>query len=253
MSLLYEYYETYEEDIRLKKDNVHKIEYITTMHFLMKHLPVKCSVLDCCSGTGIYAFPLAEAGYKVTAGDFMEKHVNFINSSAKRELLKTVYCGDVLDMSRFADNTFDSVICLGALYHLQSVEERDKAVRECLRVLKKGGIFAFAYINRNACFINHFKQAPAEVEKNLRLLDDDSGKEIFYAMDFGESDRMMSKFSIEKITEIGTDGLIYVLYDEINSLNDEQFYAYMKYHLPTCEQPSIIGHSMHGLWIGRKT
>ncbi len=250
--MLHEYYNNCDEAQRLSMDNAHKIEYITTMHFLMKHLPPKCSVLDCCAGCGIYAFPLAKAGYMVTASDLIGKHVDIINSSRERELLEDVYIGDVQDMSRFEDGCFDAVLCLGALYHLQTTEEREKAVSECLRVLKSGGIFAFSYINRNACFINHFKKAPAQVEGTLRLLDDDGGRVIFYDMDFGEVDKLMSKFDAEKVVDVGTDGLIYVLYDEINNLNNEQFNNYMKYQLATCDQPSIIGHSMHGLWIGRK-
>jgi len=246
--MIYEYYNLHDEEGRLEKD---KIEYLTTLHFLLKYLPAGCNVLDCCAGTGIYAFPLAEVGYKVTAGDLMEKHVDIMNSSEKRGLLENVYQGNVLDMSRFADNSFDAVLNLGALYHLHTVQEREKAVSECLRVLKSGGIFMFSYINRNACFINHFKKEPSQVELTLKLLDD-NGRIIFYDMDFNEPDNLMSNLDIEKITDIGTDGLIYVLYDEINNLNENQFNTYMKYQIATCEQPSIIGHSMHGLWIGRK-
>ncbi|PKM61914.1 MAG: hypothetical protein CVU97_06640 [Firmicutes bacterium HGW-Firmicutes-21] len=250
--MLHEYYNNSNEDGRLRNGKVNKVEYITTLHFLMKHLPIKCSVLDCCAGTGVYAIPLAEAGYKVTAGDLIQKHVDIIKAIDSKGLLEGVFQGDVLDMSRFADSSFDAVLCLGALYHLQTEREREKAVTECLRVLKKGGIFVFSYINRNACFINHFKKAPSQVEQTLRLLDDDSGKVVFYAMDFGEADKLMNKFDTEKIVEVGTDGLKYVLYEEINTLDDEQFASYMKYQLATCAQPSIIGHSMHGLWIGRK-
>lgn len=250
--MLYEYYNNYDEENRFKRDNVHKIEYITTLHYLMKYLPAGSHVLDCCAGAGAYAFPLAEVGYKVTAGDLVEKHVDLINSSDKRNLLDDVYQGNVLDLSRFFDNSFDAVLNLGSLYHLQTSDEREKAVSECLRILKIDGIFAFSYINRNACFINAFKKSPAEVESSLKLLDEDGENGVFYAMDFGEVEKLMSKFDIEKITNIGTDGLAFSFFDEINSLNQIQFNAYMKYHLATCEQPSIIGHSTHGLWIGKK-
>ena len=42
--------------------------------------------------------------------------------------------------------------------------------------------------------------------------------------------------------------------DRVHSIEatDEDFATYMECHLVTCEQPSIIGHSMHELWIGRK-
>ena len=158
--MLEEYYNNYDEAGRLKKDNIHTIEYRTTLHFLLKHLPLSCSVLDCCAGCGVYAFPLAKKGYKVNAGDLMQKHVDIMNSSQEINLLQAVYCGNVLDMSCFVENSFDVVLCLGALYHLQTASEREKCVSECLCVLKSGGICAFSYINRNAIFINQFKQKP---------------------------------------------------------------------------------------------
>lgn len=36
MNLVQEYYTSYDEAGRLSRDNEHKIEYITTMHFLKK-------------------------------------------------------------------------------------------------------------------------------------------------------------------------------------------------------------------------
>ncbi len=54
-------------------------------------------------------------------------------------------------MSVFESESFDAVLCMGAFYHLKSKEERRQCIAECLRVLKKGGIFILAYINRNPC------------------------------------------------------------------------------------------------------
>lgn len=239
------------EQNRLTADQTHNIEFITIMRFLLKHLPAGCAVLDCCAGGGAYCFPLAEAGYRVTAGDLVQKHVDILNSHEKRELLADVYRGDVLSMPQFADGAFDAVLCMGALYHLQERAEREACVRECLRVLKKGGVFVFAYINRNAVYINHFLNDMHDINSRNEVLR--TGKNgVFYGMDFGEPDMLVKKFPLEKITDVGVDGLIYLLRDRLNNVADEEFEAYMEYHFAACEQPSIIGHSMHGLWIGRK-
>jgi SAM-dependent methyltransferase len=249
--MLEQYYYNYDESGRLEKDNVHAIEYRTTLHFLNKYLKESVTVLDCCAGCGVYAFPLAEQGYEVTAGDLIKKHIDIINASEKRSLLKEVYTGNVLDMSRFANVSFDAVLCLGALYHLQTESEREMCIKECLRVLKSNGIFVFAYINRNAIFINHFKRNPSDIKESENIMK--YGKNgIFYGMAFGEADNLAIKCGFEKITDIGTDGLIYPLYDEINSLDSEKFESFLKYHIAICEEPTTIGHSMHGLWIGRK-
>lgn len=248
-----DYYAVYDEAGRLRRDKVHSIEYRTTMHCLRQILPPGCSVLDCCAGCGVYAFPLAKAGYRVTAGDLMRKHVEIMNASEDRRLLREVYRGNVLDLSRFADGSFDAVLCLGALYHLSAETERERAVAECLRVLKPGGAFLFSYLNRNAMFISRMKKCPPSLEEGLEIMKSGSGgDQIFYGMDFDEPDRLAGKFGLEKTANIGTDGLIYPLFNEINALDDAQFERYMRYHLQTCGEPSIVGHSMHGLWIGKR-
>ena len=240
--MIEEYYNRGGEAERLFRDRTNYIEYATTMKYLTQYLADSVTVLDCCAGGGVYAFPLSELGYKVTTGDLVQLHVDVLNSSDKRNLLADVYKGDVRDMSRFGNETFDSVLCLGALYHLFTEADREQCVRECLRVLKNGGIFMFAYINRNAVAINKFK---FDV-----LKDGINGK--FYTMNFDEPDKLMSGFDVTKLTDVGIDGLRYPLADRINSASDDEFNAYMEYHFATCEEPSIIGHSMHGLWIGKK-
>jgi single-stranded DNA-specific DHH superfamily exonuclease len=93
---------------------------------------------------------------------------------------------------------------------------------------------------------------PANIRQHLKQLDDGING-VFYGMDFGEPEEMMRAFQVEEITNIGVDDhVIYALSNEMTNLSEEQFNDYIKYHLSVCAQPSIIGHSCHGLWIGRK-
>ena len=252
---LADYYRSYHgecgEQHRLQRDQAHTIEFITSMHLLLKHLPKGCSVLDCCAAEGAYAFPLAKEGYRVTAGDLIKEHVEILQRKNSNSLLENIYHGNVLDMSEFSNESFGSVLCMGALYHLMEQQEREKCVAECLRVLKKDGVFAFAYLNRNAQYIADFNANPSAIETQKVILE--TGKHgMFYAMDFNEPQELADKFPLTKITDAGVDGLIYPLKSILNEITPDEFSAYMEYHISTCEQPSIIGHSIHGLWIGRK-
>ena len=154
-------------------------------------------------------------------------------------------------MSNFSDESFDAVLCLGALYHLLHQDEREKCIANCLRVLKKGGILAFAYINRNAVFINQFNRNDYSIEDS-NLVRKTGINGVFYTMDFNEPQELVQKFPLKKITDVGVDGLIYPLKTRLSEASSTEFSSYMEYHLATCEQPSLIGHSMHGLWIGQK-
>ncbi len=242
---------SYAEPARFSQDRAHTIEYNTSMHYLRKYLPIGCAILDCCAAAGAYAIPLARAGYRVTAGDLVKEHAGILNAANQDGLFEQVYQGNILNMPQFANETFDAVLCMGALYHLHEQAERVRCVAECLRVLKTGGIFVFAYINRNAVYINHFLNDITTVENRKHILETGTN-DVFYTMDFEEPERLVSDFPLEKLADVGVDGLIYPLYDRLNDVSDAEFDSYMEYHYATCEQPSIIGHSMHGLWIGKK-
>ena len=250
-NLINHYLTGYGEQNRFALDRAHSIEFITSMRLLLSHLPKGCSVLDCCAAGGAYAFPLAAEGYRVTASDLVQAHVDILVERNNDGKLDCIYQGDVLDMSRFEDGAFDAVLCMGALYHLMERSDREKCVAECLRVLKTGGIFVFAYINRNAVYINHFLNNLSD-SANGRAILKTGINGVFYTMDFGEPQELVSGFPLQKITDASVDGLIYPLKTRLNEATDDEFAAYMEYHFATCEQPSINGHSMHGLWIGRK-
>ena len=250
-SELKDFYETYDENERLGTTNAKKVEFLTTIHFLDNILPPNSKILDVCAGCGKYAFHLAEQGHEITACDLVQKHVENMKAHKNSGKLKDIRVANALDLSQFDNNSFDVVLCMGALYHLHDEKDRVKCVEECLRVLKPGGIFAFAYISRNSVYITRFADG-VPLKECGEIWSEGKAMEVFYCMDFGEHEQLAAKFNLKKITDIGVDGLIYPLFEKINSLNAKDFERFMQYHLATCEQPSLIGHSAHGLWIGKK-
>lgn len=140
------YYEGYDEDSRLIKDNSHKVEFITTTHVLDEKIKVGSKILDVGAGTGRYSFYYLNKGNKITALDIVQKNVEIIREKSKAiksENLE-IDLGDVRDLSQFKSNTFDVVLCLGPMYHLSKEEDQIKCIDECLRVLKPDGILAIA-------------------------------------------------------------------------------------------------------------
>ncbi|MDE5670965.1 MAG: class I SAM-dependent methyltransferase [Eubacterium sp.] len=248
---LQEYYSSGYEKTRLASDKAHSIEFITTIHYFDELLPRESKVLDCCAGGGIYSYYLAEKGFNVTAADLSSDNVEIIKANKKSELLSGIYNLNVLDMSVFKDESFDVVLCMGAFYHLKSKKERTKCIAECLRVLKKGGIFVLAYINRNPCVLYQFFQNPKDIAKQAELIKTGDNN-LFYTAGFDEIGKIVKKFNLTKIKNIGVDGSAYPLQKKINSLNKKRFNDFMNYHFSVCEEPSVIGNSMHGLLIAGK-
>jgi len=127
---------------RLIQDSYHKLEFDTSLHFLKKHLPKKGLILDAGGGPGRYTTELAKQGYDIVLLDIAPANLELARNKIKKERLQNkvreILEGSIVDLSRFPDNTFDAVICLGGLLsHVLDKKKRDKAISELIRVAKK--------------------------------------------------------------------------------------------------------------------
>lgn len=246
------YYENYDEDGRLFRDNAHKVEYLTTIRYFDKLFAPGSRILDACAGTGRYSFYLADKGHTVTACDLSEHHVNIIKAKPGADKLADTAVCNVLDMSRFEDSSFDVVLCMGALYHLTTADLREQAVAECVRVCKPGGLVALAYITKIGAIFDNISEDISRIGALVSEILDETVKYTFTFAAPHEINNIAVDCGLEKVYHIGVDGMAYTICDKLNNASEEDFQKYMEYHYRTCEDESILGASLHGLWIGRK-
>lgn len=250
---LINFYETCgQENYRLQKNSVHYVEFITASKYFHELFPPHAKILDNCAGTGAYAFHLAERGHQVTAGDIVPLNVELMQTKqAENPILHDIYLGDTLDLSRFPNETFDVVLCMGAFYHLQTESERLQALQENLRVLKKGGIFVASYMNRYGVILGDSRGDLDNLEEIIAFAD--KGMEgIFYASTPKEMEQFFSRHGLEKIKHIALDGMSIFMMETAKLLNQKGFERWIQYHLKVCEEESLLGSSYHGMWIGKK-
>lgn len=254
-----EHYENYDEDRRLIKDNSHRVEFITTTNYLDKYISKGDKILEVGAATGRYSFYYSEKGYDVTALELCEKQVEImINKSINKNLSTEIVQGNALDLSRFDENTYDVVLCLGPIYHLTAEEDRQKCIEECLRVLNPGGILAVAYINRFSTFVNMINRDKENINDlllhNIVKTGTEFGdsRDCFYHSNYDEIEKLMNDNNLNKLTHIATDGISDILRLRVNEFNEEEFDLWMNYHLETCDNPNLMGYTQHGLYIGRK-
>jgi len=246
------YYENYDEDGRLFRDKAHLPEYLTTIRYFDRLFTPGSQILDTCAGTGRYSFYLAEKGHTITTCDLSPHHINIIKSKPEADRLADIMVCDVLDLSWFDDNSYDVVLCMGAMYHLPSDEEKLKAINECARVCKANGLVVLSYLNYHAV-------VAAEVNKGLRNLGDilsafeDDSDCLWKATTPAKMEQYINEAGLELVHNIGADGISFVLAEKVNAATDEVFEKWMEYIYKHCEEESIIGYSMHGLLFGRKS
>ena len=108
-------------------------------------------MLDVGGATGVYAGPLAAAGYQVRVIDPVPAHV----ADGRRPAGVTATVGDARSLPA-ADREADAVLLFGPLYHLLEGGDRVAAWREAARVVRPGGVVVGATINRFASFFDGF-------------------------------------------------------------------------------------------------
>lgn len=149
------------------------------------------------------------------------------------------------------------------MYHLTNEDDREKCINEALRVLKKGGILAIAYINKhfvlNSVMIRD-KTFLTEnfIEKVLKIgVIKEGEKECFWTDAFfttpEEMESFISQFNIEIVDHVGTDGISPLLKEFVDNMNEEEYSTWLNYILNSCREKSILGMSNHGLVLCRKS
>ena len=138
--ILKTYYNHYEEENRFKKSNHNRLEFITTTKYIEKYLKKKDKILEVGAGTGAYSLYYAKQGYDVTAVELVEENIEKLKQGITEEMDIKVHQGNAVNLSMFADETFDITLVLGPMYHLFTKEEQEKAISEAIRVTKKGGL-----------------------------------------------------------------------------------------------------------------
>jgi ubiquinone/menaquinone biosynthesis C-methylase UbiE len=259
MNKVQQLYKKYDENARLVKDDYHRVEFITTLYFLDDYLRPGLKVIDVGAGTGRYAFYMAKHNCRVTALDIISKHVVFMKEKARRQSMDLdIAQGDARDLARFNDAEFDMVLCMGPLYHLKTKTGRSKALSECLRILKPGGVIAAAYVNRYASHLMKIleDEKPLDSEFLIKIINRGlkagDKTDSFYFSFPAEMEQMMTEAGVSKEKNVGTDGVTYLLGTRPKKLNKSEFNYWLEYHLATCENEFLLGYSLHGLYIGRK-
>lgn len=144
------FYNKASEETRLNKGmGVFEFERIKSL--IEKYVPPTSSkIIDVGGGTGKYSEWLAKKGHEVYLIEPVLKHIQIAKDRAGKLKNKYfVYLGEARNLD-FPDNFADIIILHGPLYHLQKKEDREKAIREAKRVVKRDGIILGFSINYTA-------------------------------------------------------------------------------------------------------
>lgn len=251
---------------RLVQDAYHTLELSTTLRYLDRYLPAQGHVLDAGCGPGRYARELAGRGYDLTLFDLTPVNLEFAQRQLKRARLqqrvKQFVEGSIVDLTCFADCTFDAVVCLGGpLSHLLDASDRECAVAELIRVAKPGAPIFVSVMGRFSLLALELMLFQNEIEmpffELLRDTGDYTGFLNFTACHFFLPEDFHTLFadapvSIEAM--VGLEGVGARENKLINRLarNKVRWGIWLETHHRTCTHPAVVGMSEHMLIVCRK-
>lgn len=260
MTELEEYYNKFNEEKRLNSRHG-QVEFITSMKYIHKYLDLlkeensQIKILDIGAGTGRYSIPLAEEGHDVTAVELVKHNLGRLKQKCDKV---HAFQGNALKLKRLEDNTFDMTLLFGPMYHLHGKEEKRQALLEAKRVTKPGGIILVAYImNEYSVLTYAFKERHIKEALATGMLDENfhctsKANPLYSFVRLEDMEELNQNAGLTRIQVISADGPANHMRTVLNSLDDEEFEAFIKYHLSTCERPDLMGAAGHTVDILQK-
>ena len=256
------------EYLRLTKSPIHEAEFELTVELLTEYIVPGSSVLDVGAGPGRYSeFLLKELGCQVGLVDLAETSlaafVERINNAYKDRLLFVKKsCVTALDWLEAA--SFDNVLLMGPLYHLQEEHEHLAAITHCWRVLKPGGHIFAAFVSPYGGFVRLLKDNAVLlfdtdfIDKLVkRGLTDYTYQDMnieFYRCWPTQAREMMERGGFETLRLRSLEGMSPFLSEEEKRLLDDsrRKVAWFEILRLTCENPDVLGATIHFLYVGQK-
>lgn len=266
------YYSVFNEWDRLDTPQG-KLEFNLTMRIITSHIPAcgpQTEILDLGGGPGRYTIELAKLGYNLHLADLSDTLLEVAKSKIDEygiSTVKSVTQVNAVDLSCYADASFDAVLLFGPLYHLTKTVERISCIKEVSRVLKPGGmVFAsfIPYLSGAIGVAARMFITPDQVSpQTLKQVFDngifnnnaDKGFQEGYYPTSGEVASLFDENGFTKILLRSIRGWGYGREEQICTLKNEdreKYDAVIELINKTADNPAIVEMCSHAIYVGQK-
>ena len=200
----------------------------------------------------------------MTLLDLSGENVRFAKKKARQYGVKiTAVQGDAADLSRFPDDSFDTVFLMGPLYHLMTEESRLQAIQEAKRVLKPGGFLFCSFILMFGGVIYGLREIPETILREAEQpLYDVAAKDeslAFEAFTYAwmttvrEAKELLASVpGLRTETVFGQESILSPYKYILDRSPKKIRIAWYEYALRFCEKEEYLTHTEHLMIVSRK-
>lgn len=253
---------------RLTQSPLHESEWLLTVDLVDTYLPPGSAVIDIGAGPGRYTeYLLRERNCRVGLVDLSPACVDRFRQRIEPGLGERVLFAQpacATDLACAADASFDGALLLGPFYHLREESERLAALAEARRVLKPGG-FLFA------AFLSPYPLLTRVLERDPDLLTDDALVSQLTrggGVDAPSVSRLVEQFRCwpaqarSLMEQAGFTTVRMRNLEGVGALAEEtqrrvlttpeRKEGWFRLLRQTCENPDLLGATIHYLYVGQK-
>lgn len=241
------------------------LEYDITWRYLEQYLPAQGTILEIGAATGRYTLELAKRGYQVTAVDLSAPQLETARSLIKSAGLENqveFIAADARDLNAVTHKAYDAVLLMGPLYHLIAEEDRKRALQQAFDRLRSGGLLFSAFLSRFGIMGDLINKIPEWIEDQTdvqallatgRRPDDypRGGFRAYFAL-VPEIAPLHEAIGFQTLTLAGVEPALSADVDMYHKLEGKQRQLWLDLLFKISADPSIVGASMHLLYIGQK-
>lgn len=249
------YTNIYEEDLRLWEwcDNRHIVEREVKISILNKYIKAESTLCDIWAWTWLYSLYYASKWIKVTAYDIVPKHIKIIKEKSKKLWLNIpAYELDIENLNFEPKDKFDVVLLAWPLYHMNSIDSKEKTIQNAIKFLKKWWYLILDWLSIANAYVNEIITVWINNSKIDENLNNDPNNLFWY--DTYES--------IEKLTENkwlqlewhhSTDWITRFIKEKVNSMNYNELEKWINFIKTSCSWNDYVNMSEHCISIFKKT
>jgi len=256
-----------EEYSRLTENILREAEFKLVCELLNEYIPKHTTILDIGSGPGRYAEFLLKHDCNVGLVDLSAKSLKSFSdrmidhSKNKNVIFNEVSCATELDW--IADNSADTVLLMGPLYHIVSQESRAKAINHCKRILKPNGIIFAVFLSpypkinpvleMKEVHFSDFESFSNELSNNVTFTEFKGYDVPQYRCWPCEAIQLLDKFNfkMQRIRNLEGVGAFFPK-EKYNTLDtDEKRKSFFQILQSTCENTNLRGITNQYIYVGK--